>query len=659
MRESGGRIVLMDFGTGRPIDRDHAYALADLAGTPLYLAPELFEGAVASERTDLYSLGVLLYRLVTGAFPVRAAAVEALHKAHAAGHVTRLRDLRPDLPSTFVRVIDRAIAPDPGERYGSAGELEADLGVSIHGEPIAPPASARHPMKRWTAIAIAAVTIGALGLASLRWAPFIVTKSRTGSTVVPGTIRSIAVLPLANLSGDPAQEYFADGMTDELISALGRLGGVNVISRTSVMQFKASRRSLPDIARALNVDAVLEGSVLFPSGDETNRSTGRRIRINARLIYAGTDTQLWDKTFESVLSDVLALQTRVADAVAEALKEGTDPPAAINARLRTQPTQTVTPDAYDWYLRGRYLWNKRTPLDLRRALEAFQKATEMDPNSADAWTGLADAFLLLANQGEVAPADAMPRAKAAARHALELNRASAEAHASMATIAFSYDWDFATAEAEFAQAISLNPSYANARNWHGLFLAYSGRPMEAVDELKRAQLVDPLAVVTSVNIARCFYFARDYERAVDLLRRVADQEPNFWMVHAALGQTYIASGDYDAAIDELNRARELSPLTVRNLAVLGDAYGRAGRYRQASAIARQLEETSRTRYVPPAYSALVYLGLGEQERAIDFLGKARAERSEWMTQLNMEPEFDPLRANPRFSQLVAAIAMAR
>ena len=250
MRESGGRIVLMDFGTGRPIDRDHAYALADLAGTPLYLAPELFEGAVASERTDLYSLGVLLYRLVTGAFPVRAAAVEALHKAHAAGHVTRLRDLRPDLPSTFVRVIDRAIAPDPGERYGSAGELEADLSGSIHGEPIAPPASARHPMKRWPAIAVIAAIVVAVGVLALGWPPFRGTRAPVIAAVA---IRSIAVLPLVNLSGDPAQDYFADGMTDELITTLGQLGGVKVISRTSAMQFKGSKQPLPNIARALKV----------------------------------------------------------------------------------------------------------------------------------------------------------------------------------------------------------------------------------------------------------------------------------------------------------------------------------------------------------------------------------------------------------------------
>src|SRR3954471_3529536 len=311
MREDGGRIVLMDLGTGREMAAAGAALSSDLAGTPLYLAPEIFSGAAASERTDLYSLGVLLYHLVTATFPIRATTLDELQAGHQHGRVVRLRDARADLPTGFVRVIDRAIAAAPEQRYATAGAFEADLVQALGDDPALPIVNRERPNKaprltRTRAAAVIAALAAVIVIAAIGWPK---APTPPGAAIAAGMIRSIAVLPFVNLSGDTAQEYFADGMTDELIGTLGEIAGVNVISRTSTMVFKGSKRPLPEIARALHVDAVLEGAVTVVPGSAAGDPGGKkRARINARLIYAGTDTQMWDRTFETVLADVFTLQ---------------------------------------------------------------------------------------------------------------------------------------------------------------------------------------------------------------------------------------------------------------------------------------------------------------------------------------------------------------
>jgi tetratricopeptide (TPR) repeat protein len=318
--------------------------------------------------------------------------------------------------------------------------------------------------------------------------------------------------------------------------------------------------------------------------------------------------------------------------------------------------RVVNPQAYETYLRGLYLWNKRTPKDLRSALEEFKKAIEQDPTSALAWSGLADAYTLLASQGEMAPREAMPLARAAAKNALRLDDSLAQAHASLGVIEWTYEWNRGAAEEEFARSIALNPSYATAREWRGLSLDYTGRFDEALQEMRRAQELDPLSPVIQVNVARCYYFARRYDQAIELLKQFEQKEPDFWVTPAILGQTYLAYGRFDDAIGELERARTLSPTALRNLGVLGDADGRAGHRSDALKIAAEFESLSRTQYVSPIYSALIYMGIGDKTRAFTFLDKAYAERSEWMMELNIEPEFDPLRTDPRFQALLRRVA---
>jgi tetratricopeptide (TPR) repeat protein len=362
------------------------------------------------------------------------------------------------------------------------------------------------------------------------------------------------------------------------------------------------------------------------------------------------------------VADVLSLQREVAKAVAEGIDlRLTSQEASAMSAGRQNPAdplstrQTVSPQAYEAYLRARYWWNKRTPEDLRRALDEFKRSIDFDPTSALAWSGLADGYYLLADQDEMPPSEALPLAEAAARKALALDESLAEAHASLAVIQWTYRWDMAGAEKEFARALVLNPSYATARQWYGLYQAYAGRSNQALDELRRAQELDPLSLAIQVNLGRCYYFARRYDRALELLQQLEQREPDFWMVHEILGQTHLARGRLDEAIRHLDRARMLSPSSLSSLAMLGDAYGRAGRSADARKVASELETLSRTRYVSPIYGALVSMGLGERARALTSLEKSYAEHSGWMTALDIEPEFDQLRADRRFQDLLRRV----
>jgi TolB-like protein/Tfp pilus assembly protein PilF len=662
MREDGGRIVLMDLGTGRESREPGARASADMAGTPLYLAPEIFDGGSASARTDVYSLGVLLYRLVTASFPVRATTIDALRAAHAGAGRVLLRDARADLPTAFVRVVDRATSSDPEKRYATAGALEADLVQAL--DETAPTEVSKPEERRgfgsaWRVGLIAAgIIVFVLAVAAgLRWTR----DSRTpGSAAAP--IRSLAVLPLVNLSGDPSQQYFADGMTDELISTLGRVAGLDVISRTSVMRFRDSNTPLPEIAKALGVGAVLEGSLLVVSGDAGNPAPSKRVRISARLLRAGTDTQLWNRTFERDLTDVLRLQSEIAAAVAEGigvelLSEQPSPEKQAGTIASGQPPQS--PDAFDLYLRGRYQWNMRTREGLNRSIQYFREAIDRDPRYARAHAGLADAFSLLPIYGSVPRAEASAQAEAAARKALELDPLLAEAHASLGLIQMErLEWDLAAAS--FQRAVQFKPGYVSAHHWYAAYLVRRGQFDEALAEIQRAQNLDPLSAVVTSQHGVILLQARRYDEAIGRLEAALRLDRNYTRPHLALAEAYALKGDYARALAETESSAALGGAGVELSANIGYIHALAGRRTQALRVADGLAGQFRSNHDGAAYAAAaVYAGLRDSERVFEWLDRARARRDNAIADLKSDPRFFSVRNDPRYDKMLSSIGLSR
>jgi len=458
----------------------------------------------------------------------------------------------------------------------------------------------------------------------------------------PSGIRSLAVLPLENLSGDAAQNYFADGMTDELITNLAQISALRVISRTSVMVYKGARKPLPQIARELNVDAVIEGSVLR-SGDQ--------VRITAQLIEASTDKHLWSQSYEGELRDTLALQNRVASAIADQIRINLTP----QEQATLKDVKVVNPQAYESYLKGRYFWNKRTADGLKAALAYFKQAIEEDPEYAQAYSGLADTYALLGDweYGVLASNEAYPKAKAAAIKALELDNTLSEAHTSLAFSLDVFDWDWESAEREFRRAIELNPGYATAHHWYAWHLSQMGRNSEAVAEMKKAENLDPLSLIISADVAEILLVAHLNDEAIEQGRKTVGMDSNFAIGHYELGEAFVQKHSYNEAIAEFHKAIELSGGSVPCASNLAYAYAVSNKRNEAVKILNDLK----TRPTGNASEiALMYVGLGDKDQAMKWLEKAYEEH--FNPSILLRPAFDPLRSDPHFQQLVHRIGLA-
>ena len=646
LREAGGRIVLMDLGTGRDVDRGEP--LAGVAGTPLYLAPEIFTGGAASARSDIYSLGVLLYHLVTGEYPVRAVTFDGLEHGHAAQQAIRLRDARPDLPTAFVTAIDRALARDPGRRYASAGEFEADLARAIDARAPTP----RRAVPGW-ALALAATALLALGLLAYRpW------SAGPPAAVPAGPIHTIAVLPLRNDSGDPAQDYFADGMTDEIISRLGRLGGLQVISRTSTarfkgMQFDGVTTTLPEIGKALNAEAIIEGSIMLtPLTTEP-----RRVRVSARLISAGTDVQLWNQTFEALVSDVMTLEGEIATAIADGIRLQLSPQqqAAVAPRQQRQPDF----EAFNLYLQGRASWNVRSRESVQRSIGLFQQAIVRDPQYAQPHAGLADAYNLLGSYGWLPFADANARAAEAATRAITLDGTVAEAHVSLAHVHETrFEWD--AAEAGYRLAIELNPGSVTAHHWYGILLSKRGTFPAATAEIEKAMALDPMSPFLPTLLASFQFQQHNYEEAITRLERIVQAQPNYARAHFILAQAYAKTGRYDRALVAAERSSALGGDGTELRALIGCISAGASRKSEAMTIAEELIARYRDgREGGPMNIAVLYAVCNEPDRAFEWLDRAVRERDPLAAYLKIDPWFDGLRSDPRFEALLARLGLTR
>lgn len=497
------------------------------------------------------------------------------------------------------------------------------------------------PRRRLWVAAVALAIIGTSLLVGLA-----VTWRRPFSAASSVRIQSIAVLPLENLTGDPGQEYFVDGMTDALITDLAQIRALRVISRTSVMRYKQARKSLPEIARELSVDAILEGSVV--------RSKDQ-VRIDAQLIQAANDQHLWAKSYQRQLRDVVTMQNEIASAVAEAVQLQISP----QEKAHLTASRPVNPDAYEDYLRGRYYGRKWTSEATEKAFQFFQKATVEDPNYALAYAGLAEAEYRRPLLEPIPTRQAMPLAAQAAMKALELDESLAEAHAALADIKYRFDWDWEGADAEFKRALQLNSSYADSDSrWqYIIFLRTMNRYQEAINEAKRAKELDPVLSDRRAGMGGAYFFGRQYDLAVGELRQVVARYPEGALAYSFLGMAYEQKGQSREAIAALEQCVAISRGDPLYQASLAHAYATFGRKQEARKILAELRQRAKREYVSPYNIAVVWLSLGNKEEALTWLKKAYADRSFLLVIINSSPWFDPLRSDPRFQSLVRRIGL--
>jgi len=457
-------------------------------------------------------------------------------------------------------------------------------------------------------------------------------------------VRSLAVLPLESLSNDASQDYFADGMTDELISDLGQISALRVISRTSVMAYKHARKPLPQIARELNVDAVVEGTVLR-SGDQ--------IRITAQLIDASTDKHLWSQSYQGELRDTLALQGEVARAIADQIRVNLNP----QEQAALKNVRVVNPEAYVSYLKGRFFWNKRTADSLKVALAYFNEAIDEDSKYVQAYSGLADTYALLGDwqYAVMTPKEALPKAKAAAIKALELDSTLGEAHNSLAFCLDGFDWDFDAAGKEFKRAIELNPGYATAHHWYAWHLSLLGRYDEAIVEMRKAENLDPLSLIINADLAELLVLGHSYDESIQQSRKTIEMDPNFALAHNQLAQAYLQKHMNDEAVAELQKAAQLSGGGPTIMANLARAYAASGERSEAIKLLTDLKKRSNSIYSHGSEIAVIYAALGDMDQAMNWLEKGYEER--FNPGVLSRPGFDPLRSDPRFQDLVRRIGL--
>jgi serine/threonine-protein kinase len=604
-----GEAMVTDFGIAKALARSGDDTLTEtglLVGTPTYMSPEQAAGeAQLDGRSDIYSLGCVLYEMLTGRKPFEGPTAMAVLAKQITEDPLPLQATREDVPEQLQAVVVRAMAKEPGDRFATA----ADLGR-------------------------------ALGDASLRAASI----SPTPKT--PRAISSIAVLPFINMSADPENEYFADGMAEEIINALTKLEGLRVTARSSAFSFKGKGQAGREVGRRLGVGAVLEGSV---------RRSGTRIRVTTELINVADGYHLWSERYDRELIDVFAIQDEISRSIVDILKVKLLGPR--DEPLVQRPTDDL--EAYTTYLKGRYFWNRRTPEALRKSISLFREAQARDPGYALAYAGEADAYNVLGWWSDLPPVVAFPAARSAAARAVELDPGLAEAYASQAFARLYYEWDWPKAEADFQRSIALNPKYSIARQWYSQHLISSGRSEEASAQIRLAAELDPLSLIIQTTVSLIAYYAGHFEDAVTNAKRIIENDPNFGISHRILGRALLQLGQYDEGIAELEKAVALSAFSTMLTAEVAQGHARAGNRAAALAHLADLRRRAVEGYVSAYDMAGIHVGLDDRTSALDALEQACAERSSHMIFLQVDPVFRELRGEPRFEAVLARVGAPR
>jgi serine/threonine-protein kinase len=620
-----GRVKILDFGLARvqiPPSSELETASyspchtdpGTVVGTVGYMSPEQLRGLLVDARSDLFSVGCVLYELVAGRRPFHGRTPAETAAAILHEEPPLLASLTPQLPPEVEGVIRHCLAKEPGQRVPSARDLAFALRALLSGSDSAaplPPTALHRPKPH---------------------------RRRREA------ISSLAALPLANTNVGPETEYLSDGITESIINLLSQIPGLRVMARSTAFRFKGRDGDAQEVGRALKVRAVLTGQLF---------QRDNRLIIKMELVDVKDGSQLWGEHYNRELSDILSIEKAIAQEIANTLRLR----LTGEQKRRLSRPRTENAEAYRCYLQGRHHWNKRTAEGLKKSIKLFEQAIDIDPTYALAYTGVADAYLNLGGWGHVAFREAYPRAKAAAARALAIDESLAEAHVSLAMVQKEYDWDWTGAGRAYERALQLNPNYAVAHQWYGEYLAAVGRHSEAIAAFKRAIDLDPLSLIIHASLGRHgYYFARQYDQAIAQLQKTLDMDDNFWVGRLWLGWTYAYIGRLSEALAELHTARRLDN-NLEIVAALGYAYARGGQRIEAQQVLDELQQMSRQRYVSPMLGALIAVGMGENEQAFGWLEQCYADRAQMMSELKAEPAFDPLRADPRFADLLRRVGL--
>ncbi len=617
-----GRAKVLDFGLARVMpgaanvtqSATISGGPSALVGTVPYMSPEQVRDGRVDASSDLYALGALLFEMTTGRRPFVGDDVLSLLYQIVHEPAPLLRVMRPGLSAELEAVVSRCLEKAPLRRFSDAGALLRALRGESSDD-------GRGLPTRTASSSVDALESG------------------------PGRgIRSLVVLPFENRSGDPAQEYFADGMTDALIADLAQIAALRVISRTSAMRFKGIHPPLSEIARELRVDGVVEGSAL---------RVGDRVRITVQLVDVASDRSLWAKSYERGLSDILALQSEVAHAIADEIRIQVTP----DERARLQSKGAVNPAAHVAYLQGSFLWNRFTSESVKEAIRRYEEALAIDPNYAAAYAGLADSYVMLANHHILPPREGYSLGRKAAERGLSLDESLAELHTSLGWIHRLFDWDWPAAERESLRAVQLNPGYAFGRSRYALLLSGMGRHEEAIAEAQRAHELDPLNLLTYTVVGDTLFYARRFDRSVVPYRKCLELDPTFGAAHTDLARSLEHLGRADEAIEEFVRGTAGPDGRSRPSSGLAILYARAGRQDDARSTLESVQALAQKQFVSPYGIASYYAVIGDNDRALDWLEKAYAERDGTLVWLKVHPRLDGLRGEPRFRDLVARMRL--
>ena len=646
-----GQPKILDFGLAKLLPKgirqasghdagseDSTSIVGIISGTPSYMSPEQVRGETLDARTDIFSLGLLLYEIATGRQAFGGATGGIIIEAVLTRDPVSARSIRPEIPPDLEDIINKALHKSVERRYQHAADIRADL-----------QRLERNTDSGWIAARQNTESFGKSSTSIVSPSGQVMPEPATQSTAfrtarASKVINSLAVLPFENASRDPEHEYLSDGIAANLINTLATVPKLRVMAQSTVFRYKGKMIDPQVVGRELNVRAILTGKIM---------QSGESLRIGTELVDVATGSQLWGAQFNRKPGDIFAIQDEISNEISEKLRLKLS--GAEKKRLTKR--QTCDAEAYRLYLKGRHHWDRWTEDGFYRAIEYFQQAVDKDPSYALAYAGIAESYVLLGWNSYLPPKDAFPKAKVASMRALRLDPDLGEAHTPMAAALWLYDWQWRDAQLEFQRSLELNPAYPTANHWYAEYTLTMGRCAEAIERAKKSRELDPLSLIISVAIGWANYLARQYDSSIEQLRRTVELEPNYPVTYWILGMLLRKMGRYDEAITNGEKGVSLSGGSPLMSAALAHTLAAAGKVDEARRILENLVELSRQKYVSPYFLAGIHIGLGQDDRAIEYLERAYEDHSHWLIYLHLDPSMDPLRANPRFQELVRRLGL--